>query len=189
MAVCNPNNPDGRLYSPSVLALSRGILVVDEAFADFDGDSVVPSLPRGGTIVLRSFGKTYGFAGIRLGFAIAAPALAGRIREALGPWAVSGPAVHIGALALADTAWRQAAADRLAADATRLDDILTGAGCAVVGGTRLFRLVAHDKAAALADRLGRAGILVRSFQDRPHWLRFGIPADAAAWARLGMALR
>jgi cobalamin biosynthetic protein CobC len=188
VVVCNPNNPDGRVYAPSMLALTRGTLIVDEAFADFDGDSVVPFLPRDGTIVLRSFGKTYGLAGIRLGFAIAAPALAGRIREALGPWAVSGPAVHIGALALADTAWRQAAADRLAADATRLDDILAKAGCAVVGGTRLFRLVAHDDAASLADHLARAGILVRCFQDRPHWLRFGIPADAAAWARLGTAL-
>jgi cobalamin biosynthetic protein CobC len=57
-----------------------------------------------------------------------------------------------------------------------------------VGGTRLFRLVAHDDAASLADHLARAGILVRCFQDRPHWLRFGIPADAAAWARLGTAL-
>jgi cobalamin biosynthetic protein CobC len=140
-------------------------------------------------VVLRSFGKTYGLAGIRLGFAIAAPALGGRIREALGPWAVSGPAVQIGALALADTAWRTAAAARLAADCARLDALLTQAGGVVLGGTRLFRLVAHDRAAALADRLARAGILVRRFQDRPHWLRFGIPGAEADWLRLGTALQ
>jgi cobalamin biosynthetic protein CobC len=139
-------------------------------------------------VVFRSFGKTYGVAGIRLGFAVTSPALAARIREALGPWAVSGPALHIGARALADTVWRNAAADRLAADCRRLDALLTQAGCTVLGGTRLFRLVAHDHATALADQLARAGILVRRFQDRPHWLRFGIPGAEPAWLRLRAAL-
>jgi cobalamin biosynthetic protein CobC len=189
VVLCNPNNPDGRLHAPASLAAARGSLVVDEAFADLDGESLVPALPRDGVVVLRSFGKTYGLAGIRLGFAVTTPSLAGRIREALGPWAVSGPAMLIGTLALADTAWRQAAAARLAEDAQHLDALLAGAGCSVLGGTRLFRLVAHDNAVALADRLGQAGILVRGFQDRPHWLRFGIPTGETAWRRLGSALK
>jgi cobalamin biosynthetic protein CobC len=200
VVVCSPNNPDGRVFALSELARVGGTLVVDEAFADFS-----PLLPHwhevagaspamtvvgaGAIIVLRSFGKTYGLAGIRLGFAITAPGMASRIREALGPWAVSGPALHIGALALADTAWRQEAADRLGEDAKRLDAMLTGAGCAVVGGTRLFRLAAHPDSAALADRLGHHGILVRQFDYRPDWLRFGIPGDEAAWLRLRSALR
>jgi cobalamin biosynthetic protein CobC len=228
VVVCNPNNPDGRRFAPAALATVPGTLIVDEAFADLDGDSVVPSLATGGrssaptpalptrgrekqedrhfsspsplmgeggvgvpsrtTVVLRSFGKTYGLAGIRLGFAIASPTLASHIREALGPWAVSGPALHIGARALADTAWRTAAAERLAADCARLDALLTQAGCKVLGGTRLFRLVAHDHAAGVADRLAHAGILVRRFQDRPHWLRFGLPGAEPAWQRLGTAL-
>jgi cobalamin biosynthetic protein CobC len=193
VVVCNPNNPDGRRLAPAALAAVRGTLVVDEAFADLEGESVEPApspmMRRDTTVVLRSFGKTYGLAGIRLGFAIAAPALGGRIREALGPWAVSGPAVQIGALALADTDWRTAAAARLAADCARLDALLTQAGGVVLGGTRLFRLVAHDRAGALADRLARAGILVRRFQDRPHWLRFGIPGAEADWLRLRAALQ
>jgi cobalamin biosynthetic protein CobC len=189
VVVCNPNNPDGRLHHPAALATARRPLVVDEAFADLDGESLVPWLRHDGPVVLRSFGKTYGLAGIRLGFAITTPTLASRIREALGPWAVSGPAVHIGALALADAEWRSSAAARLADDANRLDTMLTGAGCAVVGGTRLFRLASHQDATGLADRLGRAGILVRQFQDRPQWLRFGIPGDEAAWRRLGSALK
>jgi cobalamin biosynthesis protein CobC len=201
--VCNPNNPDGRLHAASALAGMRGMLVVDEAFGDLDGTSVIPAAWDGslgvdgrvepghddGRIVLRSFGKTYGLAGIRLGFAVTAPALATRIREALGPWAVSGPALHIGMLALADTAWRTQAAARLAEDCRRLDAVLRDAGGIVLGGTRLFRLIVHDDAAALADRLGRAGILVRRFADQPRWLRFGIPGEAAAWDRLAAALR
>jgi cobalamin biosynthetic protein CobC len=189
VVLCNPNNPDGRLHAPAALAGVAGSLLVDEAFADLDGDSLVPSLDGKRQVVLRSFGKAYGLAGLRLGFAVTGPALAAGIREALGPWAVSGPALHIGGRALADTGWRQAAAARLAGDARRLDALLTASGCAVLGGTRLFRLVARQDAAGLADRLGRAGILVRRFPDEPAWLRFGIPADENAWCRLGNALR
>jgi cobalamin biosynthetic protein CobC len=194
--LCNPNNPDGTRHSASTLASIGGMLIVDAAFADFDSKPVMAGLDpatsrQEGTparITLRSFGKTHGLAGIRLGFAITTPALAACIREALGPWAISGPALHIGAAALADTEWKAAAARRLAADASRLDETLTRAGCAVVGGTRLFRLVAHPEATALAHRLAGAGILVRSFQDHPTWLRFGIPGDETAWQRLAAAL-
>src|SRR6185436_20874789 len=75
VVVVNPNNPTGRLFSPKELARITGFLVVDEAFIDF--------LPRevsfagqGRGVVLRSFGKPYGLAGLRLGFAIAPPDVA-----------------------------------------------------------------------------------------------------------------
>jgi cobalamin biosynthetic protein CobC len=67
--------------------------------------------------------------------------------------------------------------------------VLTDAGCAIIGGTSLFRLIAHPDAAGLADRLGQHGILVRQFDYRPDWLRFGIPGDEAAWRRLHSALQ
>ena len=119
MVVCNPNNPDGhRTSAQDLLALAKqqaarnGLLIVDEAFADFEAtDSLAPHLPLPGVIVLRSFGKAYGLAGLRLGFALASPGRAALIRTALGPWAVSGPALHIGAMALQDTAWHNEAAD------------------------------------------------------------------------------
>ena len=185
--VCNPNNPDGRRYNPAELLALAGVLVVDEAFADFEDNSLAGELPRPGLLLLRSFGKAYGLAGVRLGFALADPPLAGTIRAVLGPWAVSGPALHIGRIALADHAWRAAAAARLAQDAAAMDVVLQSAGCTLVGGTRLFRLVSHPQAAALADHLGAAGILVRRFDEHPHWLRFGI-AGAAALARLSARL-
>ena len=77
----------------------------------------------GNVVVLRSFGKFFGLAGIRLGFALAAPALAVRLGAALGPWAVSGPALAVGGKALADTAWRaaDAAAARKGGEAARYD--------------------------------------------------------------------
>ena len=193
--LCNPNNPDGRRTPPAQLsaladqlAARSGMLVVDEAFADLEGPglSLVPTLPSN-AVVLRSFGKTYGLAGLRLGFAIAAPPVAAMIRAALGPWAVSGAAVEIGAAALADTAWLAASRQRLENDAARLDGLLDDAGLCVLGGTRLFRLAGTPDAGAVAERLGHAGILVRSFANEPTWLRFGIPGDG--WDRLEAALR
>ena len=106
-----------------------------------------------------------------------------------GPWAVSGPAIAVGTVALADRVWADAMRATLAAAASRLDALLTGAGLDVIGGTSLFRLVRTPDAAALFDRLGRAGIWVRRFPAQPAWLRFGLPGDELAWQRLGAALR
>lgn len=193
VVACNPNNPDGRRFPTADLlrlaarlAARGGMLVVDEAFADLEGCSLAGALPWPGLLLLRSFGKPYGLAGVRLGFALTDPALAAALRTAQGPWAVSGPALHSGRLALADAAWRDAAAARLAQDAADMDRVLKAAGCAILGGTRLFRLASHPEAARLADRLGEAGILVRRFADQPRWLRFGV-ADAGGRARLERA--
>jgi cobalamin biosynthetic protein CobC len=194
--VVNPNNPDGRLAAPRRLAeLARrmaargGLLIIDESFMDMTpAHSAVPLLPEEGALVLRSFGKAYGLPGPRLGFALCPASLASRLRETLGPWSVSGPALAAGAAALADSAWLRAAAAELEQSAARLDALLQGAGFSLVGGTTLFRLAAHDDAAGWFARLGEAGILTRSFPERPRWLRFGIPGSDAAWERLAQAL-
>lgn len=194
--LCNPNNPDGRRCRGEEIARladrlgeRNGILIVDEAFADFEEAdlSVAPYLPKPNLVVLRSFGKSYGLAGLRLGFALAAPHVASIIRSALGPWAVSGPAIEIGRAALADPAWLAEAAARLTRDVMRLDASLKRAGLQVCGGTKLYRLAESPDAAGIFDRLGRAGILVRRFSGQPQWLRFGIPGEEE-WTRLDGAL-
>src|SRR5262249_17478586 len=143
----NPNNPDGRVTSRAhLLALAharpahRGLLVIDEAFMDVGplDASLCAEVERGRLVVLRSFGKFFGLAGVRLGFAVAAPAIAARLRAVLGPWAVSGPAIAIGEIALADTAWIAATRARLAEEAARLDRLLQSRSLAVAGGTSLF---------------------------------------------------
>lgn len=194
--VVNPNNPDGRITPRAdLLELQRrlerrgGVLIVDEAFADFDGESesLAPLLPAG-AVVLRSFGKSFGLAGLRLGFAIASADIVQPLRAALGEWPVSGPAIAIGTKALADLAWTDAMRDRLDAEAARLDGLLKGNGWRLVGGTRLFRLAAKADARAAFERLMAAGILARPFADAADWLRFGIPGDESAWRRLAGAL-
>jgi cobalamin biosynthetic protein CobC len=197
LAVTNPNNPDGRLLAKSdLLALAKalqprgGILVVDEAFMDAGppGASLAPELARGNIVVLRSFGKFFGLAGLRLGFALAAPPLAARLSALLGPWAVSGPALLVGAKALADHAWIEKSRRSLAKASTRLDAILGGAGLDIIGGTTLFRLARTRSASELFHHLGRAGILTRIFPDHAMWLRFGLPAAEPDWQRLQIAM-
>ena len=192
----NPNNPDGRVIEPARLLeladrLERegGLLVVDEAFADAVHDiSLAPRAGRPGLVVLRSFGKFHGLAGLRLGFALASPDMAGRLGRALGPWAVSGPAAAIGAAALGDAPWAEETRARLATDAGRLDDLLKQNGLAVTGGTPLFRLATDAAAQDLFEHLARSAILVRRFSGEATWLRFGIPGGAAEFERLGAAL-
>jgi cobalamin biosynthetic protein CobC len=195
--LANPNNPDGRIIAPAELAGTAasfaargGLLVVDEAFMDVmpASLSLVPALPNAGAIVLRSFGKTYGLAGLRLGFAIAPQKLGHRLRAALGPWAVSGPAIEIGRRALEDRSWLAQTITRLTHDMERLDHLLKIAGFVVVGGTPLFRLAEREDADVWFQRLGRAGILTRPFPARPSALRFGIPSDETGWVRLETAL-
>jgi cobalamin biosynthesis protein CobC len=195
--VTNPNSPDGRLIDKDELLTLAGklrarggILVVDEAFMDVGppGQSLGGAVTPGNIVVLRSFGKFFGLAGIRLGFALLERPLAARLSAMLGPWAVSGPALAIGAQALADAGWIEKTRGALLRASQRLDAILSGAGLDIVGGTTLFRLARTPAASALFHRLGRAGILVRSFPDEVSWLRFGLPASEDAWRRLETAM-
>lgn len=196
LVLVNPNNPDGRMVSPDRLtawardaAAAGHWLVIDEAFADVRPDiSLVASLPLANVVVLRSFGKFHGLAGLRLGFALAEPDMVRRLEADLGPWAVAGPAQEIGTRALADHAWAAAERARLSMQMVRLRGQLTEAGLGIVGGTDLFVLAEHGEAPALYDHLGEAGILVRRFATNSKWLRFGLPGPEDQWRRLQTAL-
>lgn len=191
VVVVNPDNPTGRLLPTQALrGVAAQLLIVDEAFVDLlpNEASLAGNLPDN-AIVLRSFGKVYGLAGLRLGFAIAAVPLAQRLRDELGPWAVSGPALAIGAAALADDAWLQETAARLAGDVRQLDALLVSAGFTVLGGTPLFRLASHREAQEKVEDLARQGIHVRAFADRPTCLRFGLPRGDEEFRRLSAALQ
>lgn len=196
--IVNPNNPDGRRCDARDLRdLARQMgarqknLIVDEAFIDLlpPDNSVAPLLPLPGAIVLRSFGKTYGLAGVRLGFALGERAFIAALRDALGPWTVSGAAVELGLQAYPDSGWLAHSGARLARDCARLDSLLREAGCEVLGGTPLFRLVRRERAEDVFIRLCEAGVLTRPFAARPDWLRFGVPNGDAEFGRLADALR
>ncbi|MFN3825532.1 MAG: threonine-phosphate decarboxylase [Pseudorhodobacter sp.] len=180
--IVHPNNPDGRLWP---LPDGHRLTVIDESFCDVMPEaSHIAHATRPGTVILKSFGKFWGLAGLRLGFAIGDPALIGRLAAMLGPWPVSGPALEIGARALADHVWAGETRARLARDAARLDALI---GAALVGGTSLFRLYDVGDAQAAQDHLARARIWSRVFPYSSRWLRLGLPGSEPAWDRLAAA--
>jgi len=191
VVLVNPNNPDGHRWAPAeiIAGLRPGrLVIVDEAFADVvPAISTVAHTAPGGLLVLRSFGKFFGLAGLRLGFAITDAPLADQLGQALGPWAVAGPALEIGARALRDAAWIDETRAGLAAHAARLDVIMAAHVDGHLGGTDLFRL--YDVGARdLHGILAAQGIWTRAFDDRPGLLRLGLPGDEKDFRRLAAAL-
>ena len=194
--LCNPNNPTADRH-PHELVLDAarqlhkrgGWLIVDEAFVDATPELSVT--PLAGTpeapnlIVLRSLGKFFGLAGVRVGFVFAAPELLRRMQEAMGPWAVSGPSREAARLALADTAWQAAARPQLQAAGERLRHLLAPLG--EVKATALFATLSSPHSNELFDYLARRAILTRRFDQQP-LLRCGLPANEAGWQRLATAL-
>jgi cobalamin biosynthesis protein CobC len=196
VVVVNPNNPDGRVTSRATLARTAallkergGWLVVDEAFADIEPEtSVIELCADWPVVVLRSFGKFYGLAGLRLGFAVAPPQTARQISLALGPWACSGPALTIGAAALRDREWADRARLAIQQQAGKVDAVLANAGFTMVGGTGLFRLARRPDAGKVHASLAARHIWCRRFDWADDLLRFGLPPDDRALERLAAAL-
>jgi cobalamin biosynthetic protein CobC len=150
--------------------------------------SVVNLTEQRGVVVLKGLGKFWGLAGMRLGFAIARPDTIAALRDRLGPWAVSGPALHVGATALQDHDWAAATRQRLRQASAKLDGIATDTGLSLVGGTDLFRLYACSNSDTVYRKLAAEHILTRTFPYSKTWIRLGLPGDEAEWQRLSRVL-
>jgi cobalamin biosynthetic protein CobC len=197
LVLANPNNPDGVTVPRAALMAtlarqesSGGWLLVDEAFADCDPRISVAAQvsDERRLIVTRSFGKFFGLAGVRLGFVIAPTSILAQLRERQGEWPVCSAALTFGSRAYGDSVWIDATRRALTASAMRLDTVLRRHGLEPRGHCPLFRLVDTPLSQGLFAELARAHILTRSFADHPHLLRFGLPGDDAALARLDAQL-
>lgn len=187
--VVHPNNPTGYLWSASDWEPGQPLLVIDESFCDIAlGNTHVRSLAtEPGVIILKSMGKFWGLAGMRLGFAIGDPVLLAQLDEMLGPWPVSGPALATGTAALTDMGWANETRQKLHVHSARLDALMQAKGAEVAGGTALFRLYDVGDAMAWQERLARGHVWTRAFSYEPRWLRLGLP-PADGWAQLEAAL-
>jgi cobalamin biosynthetic protein CobC len=194
--IVNPNNPDGRIITPEtllelagIMANKNGLLIVDEAFCDLTSElSVAAHAGRQGLLVLKSFGKFFGLAGVRLGFAAGHQDDIARLEQLLGPWAVSGPALAIGAACYSNPGLRAELTAAIKHNSKAQWQILADAGLNVVADTGLFHLVEHEAAKAIHEGLARQHILTRIFAGRPHWLRLGLCGNGHERARLASAL-
>ena len=196
LVVVNPNNPTGLSLTPARLldwharlAQRGGWLVVDEAFMDNTPQlSLAPHTHQIGLIVLRSFGKFFGLAGVRLGFVLAERKLLRLLAEQVGPWAVSGPTRVLGQACLQDTEAHTRQRIRSDEASERLALLLERYGFKPHGGCALFQWLITEHAPALHEFMARRGILLRIFTHNSS-LRFGLPANAAEEARLEQALQ
>ncbi|SFV17578.1 threonine-phosphate decarboxylase CobD [Pseudoduganella namucuonensis] len=196
MVVCNPNNPTGASVPPEPLlewaarlGARGGWLVVDEAFGDTAEGGVCAHAghTHGALIVLRSVGKFFGLAGLRLGFVAARPALLSDLADLLGPWTVSGPAQQVALAALRDRAWQDGTRSRLAAGGQRLQDLLARHGIRS-SGAALFQWWPEPRAEAFHEHMARQGIWTRLFTNAARGIRLGLPPDEDGWRRLERAL-
>ncbi len=184
--IVHPNNPTGQFWTADDLTAQTNI--IDESFCDIAPDrTLIEQTTKTGNFVLKSFGKFWGLAGLRLGFLVGAPEFIAKMRDYIGPWAVSGPALETATAALQDLDWAQSTRQRLADDCARLDALMSKHGAQLEGGCDLFRLYNVDDAQAWHERLGKHQILTRVFPYSDTYLRLGLP-HPDRWAQLEHAL-
>jgi cobalamin biosynthetic protein CobC len=186
----NPNNPDGKTWRSDKILNNGKLTIIDESFCDLvPQNSLIYYSNNPGVIVLKSFGKFWGLAGIRFGCAIGLPETLKNLKDILGPWPASGPALFIANNALSNHGWAKKTRERLNNNMITLDNILTQNGLKVIGGTSLFRLVFAPNAIELKNNLCKKNILTRTFPYSKHYLRLGIPNRDDHWKRVESAIK
>ncbi len=194
--VTNPNNPDGFCYDVDDLsglarrlAEQNSVLVVDEAFSDGATSLSLAALDLPPNIlVMRSFGKFFGLAGLRIGCFRATGDLQLALQSLLGPWPVNAMALLVARCALDDGPWIAQTRQKLLRDSKALRELLQQSGLEIIGGTDLFCLVRSPLACEIADQLAQSGIYSRRFVEDDQVIRFGLPGNAAEFQRLSDAL-
>jgi len=193
LVIINPNNPTGQLYSRSTLISYQetitkcgGLLVIDEAFIDVitPSQSMTSEIANyKNTLILRSFGKFFGLAGIRIGFLIGEEAWLEKFSECLGPWQVNGPAQYIAEKALVDETWQEEQRSNLKTLSeklkVRLTENLPDEFIMTISGTHLFQTVYFKDEFNVENyyrALCKQGVYVRLTDDKLA-LRFGIAKE------------
>jgi histidinol-phosphate aminotransferase len=181
--LCNPNNPTGTYLGrgevEAVLGATPGLLVLDEAYLGFAETAwdVSPLLADDRLVVVRSMTKDHAIAGLRLGYALAAPTVAQAMQWAQPPWSVNAAAQAAGLAALEET---QHVARGRALARTAKDYLARGLralGLAVLPSAANFFLVAVPDASAVAAALRAEGVYVRDCTS------FGLPGYLRLAAR------
>lgn len=196
VVVINPNNPTGALIPRSAVqnlqeklaqaSHGQGVLIVDEAFMDVEPTHSLAECPLPNTIVLRSFGKFFGLAGVRLGFVIARGEqwIASLARQ-MGPWSISHPAVWVAQRAMRDARWIDQQRRRINASSQQLLGVIqtflnrqTWTAECRSGGLFVTIRASAEPLYRLFIQLAEQGILVR----------YGQQEGTRAWLRLGLSL-
>ncbi len=196
LILVNPNNPSASKFSQKKclswlenLNQRQGWLIIDEAFIDCMPELSLSRLsPLKGLIILRSIGKFFGLAGLRVGFVLAELPLLNALNELLGPWAITNPSRFVCTHALQNTAWQAETHIQLLQQSQRLNALLTKYQLCPTGSTQLFQWVLTEQATAIHKQLAKQAVFTRLFS-QPASLRFGLPANESEWQHLESALQ
>jgi histidinol-phosphate/aromatic aminotransferase/cobyric acid decarboxylase-like protein/imidazoleglycerol phosphate dehydratase HisB len=153
---CRPNNPTGALGD---LPAARP-LVVDEAYYEYAGETAV-GLIDDGVVVIRTFSKSFGLAGARVGYALADADTAAELNRRQAPQPISGISAKLALLGLSDppdVRWQ-------VEERERCSRALVALGLRPLPSATNFLFVPVDDSAAVAESLLRAGIVVRVYAD------------------------
>jgi len=190
VVVINPNNPTSEMIVRQQLMeilqqlqVAGGWLLVDEAFMDgVPENSLVPECPKSGLVILRSIGKFFGLAGLRLGFVMAPPVLLQKLDSQSPPWHVSHPARWVAKQALADFSWQRIQRQRLEEVSLHWCQVLTERFSALEFSGSLLFVTGRGEAEsceAIYQELGKNAVLVRLFDEikGQRMVRFGLPGE------------
>ena len=170
--LCTPNNPTGTLVAPAtvarVIARARGLVIVDEAYAEFAGTSLATlAIEAGNVLVTRTLSKAFGLAGLRVGYGAGAERIVREVEKARGPYMVNAAAQRAALVALAERDWVMAKAAKAVEHREWLAGELRVLGLDVLPSSANFLLVRVRDARALARRLRARGVLVRALPGLP----------------------
>jgi histidinol-phosphate aminotransferase len=171
--LCRPNNPTGTLYSSAsfneLLSRFDGLVVVDEAYAEYAGDPVTPRAPALERVVsLRTMSKAWGLAGLRIGYAVGNRLLIDLIERVRGPFKLTVASEQVALAALKeDGDWMRTHVEETLVNRERFIQELRTIGYAPVPSSANFLLIPVAKAQAVADELLRHDVFVRPFTSLP----------------------
>lgn len=164
--LCNPNNPTGELlpfeFIAQVAQATPGVLVVDEAYFEMAGVTALPlieSMPN--VVISRTLSKAFGLAGVRVGYALAGPAISDALRRVRPPGSISVVSEALGARSLQDLEGMRRRVATIASERERLRGELVKLGLEVLPSAANFLLV-HAGRGAAPDLL-KLGLVVRTF--------------------------
>jgi histidinol-phosphate aminotransferase len=184
--VCRPNNPTGNsAEEETVLELLREgkIVVVDEAYHEFARYSLVRHLgTHENLVILRTFSKAFGLAGLRIGYALAAPKVVEAMRRVKQPFSVNSLALVAASAALDDLSYMNRVVEEVRRERERVRVELLSMGLTVLESDANFLMVGgFTDADQLCRELEKEGILIRSLS--------GVRGAGGGWVRITVGTR
>jgi histidinol-phosphate aminotransferase len=176
--ICNPHNPVGSVYRcEEIVALAKrrpeALVVIDEAYVEYGAETMVPFIGKApNCVVLRTLSKAFGFAALRVGYAVCAPEVASELRKRSEPAQISAPSARIAAAALREPRLN---VEETVQERSRVREALLAAGYDCPPSAGNFLLLRVDKAGELADVLESKGLVLRRY---PNGLRFTVRLPA-----------